>query len=107
MQEFVILMAGHFLADFPLQPEHMLRDKKHAFETAIGTFTLLAHASIHFLVALVLLMILGAQEAYLAALGIGASHFLIDAGKIKGFYGVTIDQLLHYLVLGAVVLMFL
>lgn len=100
-------MAGHFLADFPLQPEHMLRDKKLAFQTSLGTLTLLAHAAVHFLVSLTLLSILGAQEAYLAALGIGATHFLIDAGKIRGHYGVMADQLLHYVVLALVVLYFL
>ena len=107
MQDLVILMAGHFLADFPLQPEHMLRDKKRAFQTALGTLTLVAHAFIHFFVALFILVVLGAQEAFLAAVLIGATHFLIDAGKVRGLYGVMADQILHWFVLAVVALTYL
>lgn len=103
MYELSIFLAGHFLADFPLQPRHMLEDKAHAFETSLGTLTLVAHAVIQATCAAIVAGWLGSPAWYTIALIVGVTHFLIDAGKIRGHYGVMTDQILHYAVFGGVV----
>lgn len=103
MYELAILMAGHFLADFPLQPEHMLRDKQNALKTSLGTLTLIAHGVIQGLVIGTLSWLLWAPDAFLIGVIVAGSHILIDLGKIRGVYGVMLDQMMHWTVLLAVV----
>ena len=90
------LLMAHFIADYPLQPNWMARNKRRPH-------VILGHISIHFLV-----MILLAGEArntlwpYLLALAL--AHLCIDIGKetvhqlrprwVIGPY--VIDQLVHY-----------
>jgi len=90
------LFLAHFVADYPLQPGWMARNKRRPH-------ILIAHISIHFLV-----MLLLAGEArrlvwpYLLALAL--AHMLIDIGKntvqrlrpdwVIGPY--VVDQMMHY-----------
>ncbi|RPJ46970.1 MAG: DUF3307 domain-containing protein, partial [Chloroflexi bacterium] len=67
------LLLAHLIADYPLQPSWMVRNK-------IRPRVLLLHAAVHFLVVLVVLLPASAQWwPYLLA--IAAAHFLIDTGK--------------------------
>ena len=90
------LLLAHFVADYPLQPGWMARNKRRPH-------VLIGHVSIHFLV-----MLLLAGEArsivwpYLLVLAL--AHLLIDIGKetvrhlrprwVIGPY--VVDQLMHY-----------
>lgn len=99
MQEALILLAGHFLCDFPLQHRMMLEDKYQALKTTLGTLTLTAHAATHGLILGGLTALLGHQTWMIVGLVVFASHWLIDLGKIRGRYGVLADQVLHYAVI--------
>lgn len=112
----VTLWAGHYLADFPLQPAFVADLKKKIFQESIGFHCLTAHAFIHGLVAGLLTQNFG------AGLVVGATHWLIDAGKSSeliddrfphtkgarrgpqtaGLYGINIDQALHFIVIALV-----
>ena len=112
----VILWAGHYLADFPLQPAFVADLKKKVFVESIGFHCLTAHAFIHGLVA-------GAiTQNFAAGVAVGTTHWIIDAGKSSeliddrfphtkgarkepqaaGLYGINIDQLLHFVVIALV-----
>ena len=95
MDNIIIIIAGHYLADIGLQPHWVLKEKYKVFKTQLGTVALIGHASIHFLVAYFIGTYLGFNQAYSLALFIGITHFIIDLGKIKGKYGVFADQILH------------
>lgn len=99
MQEYLVLLGGHFLADFPLQPQHMLTDKQQAFKTSLGTLTLIAHAFIHGLILGLLAYWLNFPSPLFMGLGVGLSHFVIDLAKVRGFLGVWTDQVLHWFVI--------
>ena len=110
---FLLLLGGHYLADFPLQSEHIAANKGKVFKASIGFHCLTAHAAIHGLLAAMAMIVLG--RPYLVVfLVIAVSHWLIDFGKswqgwpdnfritqgakwagAKGLYGINIDQLLH------------
>jgi hypothetical protein len=93
---FWYLLLAHFIADYPLQPTWMVRQKTR-FRV------LLLHVTIHFIT---MLVIVGSAALRLwpYLLALAGIHFLIDAGKntinrmrprwISGPY--LIDQLLHY-----------
>lgn len=67
------LLLAHFIADYPLQPNWMARNKTRLW-------ILLLHVSTHFLVMLaVFLPLTGQVWPYLLALA--TIHFLIDSGK--------------------------
>ena len=114
---FALFLAGHYLADFPLQPEFVAKFKGLAFKESIGFHCLTSHAAVHGLVA-------GIIAAYAGfgpwvALGVVAFlvHWAIDFGKSSvflddrfphtrgarkgpqkvGLYGINIDQSLHVL----------
>ena len=119
MVMFLTLLAGHYLADFPLQGDMVAKNKGKVFIESIGFHCLTAHAAIHGLVA-----------AYIAGFEVGlfvaVTHWLIDFGKswegwpenwritngakwagspnARGLYGINVDQSLHVLVLIASVL---
>jgi hypothetical protein len=91
------LLLAHFIADYPLQPNWMARNKRKPH-------VMFGHISIHFLV-----MLLLAGEARRAVwpflLALAMTHLVIDIGKetvhwlrpawVIGPY--VIDQLFHYL----------
>jgi hypothetical protein len=119
MTLFLTLLAGHYLADFPLQPPFVAEKKGLVFIESIGFHALTSHAAIHGLVA-------GYIAGSEAGLIVAVSHWLIDFGKAwqgwpenwritngakwagnpgaRGLYGINVDQSLHVLVLIAVVL---
>ena len=117
---FLALLAGHYLADFPLQPDFVAKQKGRVFIEAIGFHCLTAHAMIHALVAGELAAQLGHDWQWPAVI-VGVSHWLIDFGKswerwpedwritqgakwsgnpnARGLYGINVDQGLHMSVL--------
>lgn len=104
LSTFFTLLAGHFVCDFPLQSRHILEDKQTAGRTLLGTLTLIGHCATHALVIGLLAALLGLPNVYGIALVIAVSHFAIDLGKIRGFYGLATDQTLHYLVIALIAL---
>jgi hypothetical protein len=109
----VILWAGHYLADFPLQPAFVASEKRKIFRESIGFHCLTAHAFIHGLVAGTI------TQNFYAGLFVGTTHWLIDFGKSYqgftdkwphtkgarnefqeyGLYGINVDQALHFLMI--------
>ena len=94
---FLMLAAGHYLADYALQNNFVARMKGQ--QSADGFHTLVAHASIHGLV-------LGFLAVYLGApwlpvfLFVTVTHGVIDFGKARlGWYGLHVDQALHMTVI--------
>ena len=120
-QLLLLLWAGHYLADFPLQPAFVAELKGEICQESIGFHCLTAHAFIHALVAGVI------TQSFLAGVVVGVTHWLIDCGKscqliddrfphtkgarngpqTAGLYGINIDQTLHFLVMVFVVLVVL
>lgn len=116
----LLLVAGHYLADFPLQPDFVARMKSRVFFESIGFHCLTAHAMIHGLVAAAVVSVLG-YRWLMPFLVVAVTHWLIDFGKAwdgwpdnwritqgakwsgkpdaRGLYGINIDQALHIAVL--------
>jgi hypothetical protein len=103
MEVFWLLILSHFIADFPLQPGWLVRNKTKLWGLAL-------HVSIHLAVMLILI---GESRwvlawPYLAAIAV--THFFIDAGKnlvwrwrpqwVAGPY--LVDQFLHLLTIALV-----
>jgi hypothetical protein len=119
IQLILFLWAGHYLADFPLQPEYVATNKRKILKESIGFHCLTAHAFIQGLVAGFI------TQKFSVALIVGLTHWLIDFGKSceyiddrfphtkgarnefqsYGLYGINIDQTLHFIVIVAVVLL--
>ncbi len=99
---FWYLLLAHFVADYPLQPGWMARQKIH-FKV------LLLHVTIHFITMLVIVWG-AAPQLWPYLLALAGIHFLIDTGKntvvklrpqwISGPY--LIDQTFHYLSIGLI-----
>ncbi len=124
LQSLVIFWAGHYLADFPLQPHFMAKNKGLVFIESIGFHCLAAHAFIQGLVAGAIASALGLESWFLFGLIVGVTHWVIDFGKSSqllddrfphtagarmggqrfGLYGINIDQALHLLVMTLCVL---
>ena len=113
-QLLLTLWAGHYLADFPLQPAFVADNKKKILQESIGFHCLTSHAFIHGLVAGFI------SQNFAVALIVGITHWLIDFGKscqllddrfphtkgaripgiqTAGMYGINVDQALHFLVI--------
>lgn len=116
LELLTVLWAGHYLADFPLQPAFVAEKKGLVFIESIGFHCLTAHAFIHGLVAGVI------TQSFTAGLIVGLSHWLIDFGKSSlllknlphtkgarmgpqttGLYGINVDQALHFAVMALIV----
>jgi hypothetical protein len=87
-----LLIAGHALADFPLQGDTMAVEKNRHTNGKTGVpwfYWLTAHALIHGLsVALITGRVeLGIAEAF--------AHWLIDFSKCEKWIGIHTDQALH------------
>lgn len=109
----ITLWAGHYLADFPLQPAFVAEKKGLAFIESIGFHCLTSHAFIHGLIAALI------AGSFNIGLIVGITHWIIDFGKSSlllddrfphtagarmgpqktGLYGINIDQSLHLLVI--------
>ncbi len=87
----ILLLAGHAVADYPLQGDFLARGKNHTAPIpGFDWWIILAmHALIHGgVVALITgSPVLGAAETLL--------HFGIDYGKCEGRFGFRTDQALH------------
>jgi hypothetical protein len=113
LQLLLMLIAGHYLADFALQPQYMAEKKQLVFIEPIGFHALTAHAFIHALVAGLI------SSNFIVAIAVGITHWLIDFGRgskllddefphtkgsrnveqSHGLYGIHLDQALHVLVI--------
>jgi hypothetical protein len=89
-QLLLMLWAGHYLADFPLQGDFLATHKGLRGEIALHTLT--AHGFIQGLVAGLI------SQSFLVGIFVGATHWVIDSlgltrsGRRLGF---TLDQALH------------
>lgn len=116
-QLLLALWAGHYLADFPLQPAFVADKKGLCFIESIGFHCLTGHAFIHGLVA-------GAISGqFWIGVVVAVTHWIIDFGKASqllvnvphtkgarkgsqtsGLYGINVDQSLHFLVIAVAVM---
>ncbi|WP_460821621.1 DUF3307 domain-containing protein [Lysobacter olei] len=86
-----LLLAGHALADYPLQGDFLAK-AKNRFAPIPGVpwwQALGAHSAIH---AGVVLVVTGSPALAAAE---AVAHFLIDDAKCKGRIGFNTDQALH------------
>jgi len=105
-ETFLALFTAHLVADFPLQPAWMVRNKRHPA-------VLLLHV---FLVAAIAFLVLGIFS--LAAWGVAwqllavliGTHFVMDAIKVYGLgddlRAFAADQIVHLLVMAALAFVF-
>jgi len=91
---FLVLVAAHWLADFPLQGDYMAKAKVGALRTAEGTWCLTAHAAIQGLV-LGSVVFLNGGDAFVFGLLVFATHWAIDFLKVRNVFGYSADQFLH------------
>lgn len=87
------LLAGHALADYPLQGDWLSKAKNHKLELvpgqAIWPLALLSHSAIHALAVLLATGSVGLAAAEFVA------HTIIDYAKCDGRISYNIDQWLH------------
>lgn len=96
---FWILLLAHLIGDYPLQPIQLLDAKKR-------TWGLLLHASIQFLM---MVLLVGSLRTFIwpVLLVVAALHFFIDMAKVNlggrhlgsAFQAYLLDQALHLLIL--------
>ena len=87
----ILLILGHFLADFPLQGDKMAVEKCPGKDVTLDwRWWLSAHAGTHGLVVSVLtgIPLLGVAEMI--------AHGLIDYGKCRFGYKLIVDQAMHW-----------
>ena len=87
----ILLILGHFLADFPLQGDRMAVEKCPGKDVTLDwRWWLSAHAGTHGFVVSVLtgIPLLGVAEMI--------SHGLIDFGKCRFGYKLIVDQAMHW-----------
>jgi hypothetical protein len=94
---FWLMVLAHLIADYPLQPDWMVRAKRRLPG-------LLLHVGIHFCATALVLGLVG-TDFWLPALALAGFHFVIDLGKnlvnrlrpqwVSGPY--LIDQVFHYI----------
>ncbi|MGB1417197.1 MAG: DUF3307 domain-containing protein [Synechococcus sp.] len=92
LQLFILLILGHFLADFPLQNDRMAVEKCPGKDVVLNwRWWLSAHAATHGFVVAMLTgwPVLGVAEML--------THGLIDYGKCRLHYSLAVDQALHWL----------
>lgn len=91
---YCLLVAGHALADFPLQSEAIAIEKNRHSKSDLQKhvpwyYWLGAHASIHGAIVGLITgsLVLGILEA--------TAHAMIDFGKCEKWYDIHVDQALH------------
>lgn len=100
MDLFLILIAIHFLCDFPLQGDFMAINKsKKAFKD--WWVVLIAHCFIHGLGVWAALTLFGYNSgvAISSMIFMIVSHFMIDLSKNNNLISFKTDQLLHLVIL--------
>lgn len=89
----LLLIAGHFVADYPLQGDFLARGKNHRAQTVyLGVpwwHCLTAHAAIH---AGMVALLTGSVVLGMAELMI---HWVTDYAKCEGWIGINTDQSVH------------
>ena len=91
LQLFILLVLGHFFADFPLQSDRMAVEKCPGKDVVLSwQWWLSAHAATHGFVVAVLTgyPFLGLAEF--------VTHVSIDYGKCRLHYPLIVDQGLHW-----------
>ena len=89
---FLKLVAGHFVADYPLQTDFIANGKKRPGLYGVPWYYILSgHAATH---ATAVCLITGSM---VFAAWEFVSHFVIDAAKCEGIIGIHQDQWLHFL----------
>lgn len=83
---FMLLLAAHWLADYPLQGEFLAKAKQ---EGPLRIYHLVAHSGIHgaFVMIVTGSWILGLTE--------WIAHTIIDELKVKGKTNFALDQAIH------------
>ena len=87
----ILLLLGHFVADYPLQGDKMAVEKCPGKDCTLDwRWWLSAHAGTHgfFVAILTGVPVLGVAEMIL--------HILIDLGKCRLGYKLIVDQALHW-----------
>ena len=87
----ILLLLGHFVADYPLQGDKMAVEKCPGKDVTLDwRWWLSAHAATHgfFVSVLTGVPVLGVAEMLL--------HALIDFGKCRWRYKLVVDQALHW-----------
>jgi len=99
---FFYLLAGHALADFPLQGESMAACKcpksQHPAAKAVPWYYWLsAHALVHGGVVAAIIRFHGYDPAVAVGFGIAETliHWVIDYGKCAKWFCIHTDQILH------------
>ena len=91
LQLFILLILGHFVADFPLQGDRMAAEKCPGKDVVLSwRWWLSSHAATHGFVVAILtgFPVLGLCEMLI--------HGLIDYGKCRLHYPLIVDQSLHW-----------
>jgi hypothetical protein len=85
------LLLGHFVADYPLQPDFVAKFKARAASLAAVPwyYVMTGHAATH---AVAVGVVTGSPLLSLLEF---AAHWLIDAAKCEGKTGIHTDQALH------------
>lgn len=95
LEIFLTLIAGHLVADYPLQGDAIATGKNRNIDPAkFGVpwfYWMASHAATH-------AMFVGYVTcSFQAAVCEFFAHFLIDFGKCEKKYGIHVDQFLHVL----------
>jgi hypothetical protein len=98
-ETFLALLAAHLAADFPLQPEWLLRRKKNLFVLGLHSI----------IVAVTAILTLGAWPVTLI-LTLFATHAGLDALKVyvlrDGLGSFVADQIIHFVVIACLAALF-
>lgn len=83
---FLLLLVGHWLADYPLQGDFLAKAKQ---DGPLRVYHLIAHSGIH---AGFVMIITG---SWILSLTEWVTHTIIDELKVRGKTSFAVDQALH------------
>lgn len=98
IQLFILLIAGHYLADYALQNQYVADMKGRVHSEAHGIHALMAHGWHHALITGIIIQISGFGTGIAIGLGLvtGVHHAAIDyLGANHKAFGIHLDQLYH------------